>query len=115
MVSPSAKRRAVKMSMEEGWSGSAAAAYRALWLARLSYYLESREAVESRRMRKEVVELSGRNPRYGYQRITALLRRDGFSVNPKRVARIWREEGLRVSKRQRRMRRLGFQRAEGLL
>lgn len=81
-------------------------------LARSSYYLESREAVESRRMRKEVVELSGRNPRYGYRRITALLRRDGFSVNPKRVARIRREEGLKVSKRQRRMRRLGVSTAE---
>ncbi|OJV10120.1 MAG: hypothetical protein BGO12_13755 [Verrucomicrobia bacterium 61-8] len=63
-------------------------------------------------MRKEVVELSEKHPRYGYRRITALLRRDGFEVNGKRVARIRREEGLKVSKRQRRMRRLGLSTAE---
>lgn len=34
--------------------------------------------------------------RYGYRRITALLRRDGWVVNPKRVERIWRQEGLKV-------------------
>ncbi len=100
------------MSMEEGWSGTTAAACRALGLARSSFYRESREAVERRRVRKEVVELSGRHPRYGYRRITALLRRDGFTVNPKRVARLRREEGLKVSKRQRRMRRLGTSTAE---
>ena len=30
--------------------------------------------------RKEVLELSGKHPRYGYRRITALMRRDGFEV-----------------------------------
>ncbi len=63
-------------------------------------------------MREEVIDLSGKHPRYGYRRITALLRRDGFEVNPKRVARIRREEGLKVNKRQRRMRRLGASTAE---
>lgn len=63
-------------------------------------------------MRKEVIELSEKHPRYGYRRITALLRRDGFEVNGKRVARIRREEGLKVSNRQRRMRRLGVSTAE---
>ncbi len=113
MVSPSTRRRAVKMSVEEGWSaGKTAAACRALGLARSSYYRESRVGLEGRRVRKEVVELSGKHPRYGYRRITALLRRDGFTVNPKRVARIRREEGLKVSKRQRRMRRVGASTAE---
>jgi putative transposase len=100
------------MSREEGWSGSTAAACRALGLARSSFYRENREAVESRRVRKEIEELSGKHPRYGYRRITALLRRDGFRVNPKRVSRIRREEGLKVSKRQRRTRRLGASTAE---
>lgn len=100
------------MSLEEGWIGSTAAACRALGLVRSSFYRESREAVESRRVRKEVVDLSGKHPRYGYRRITALLRRDGFTVNAKRVARIRREEGLKVSKRQRRMRRLGASTAQ---
>ena len=53
-----------------------------------SFYRSGRESVEKRRVRKEVVELSGKHPRYGYRRITALLRREGFEVNAKRVARI---------------------------
>ena len=38
--------------------------------------------------------------RYGYRRITALLRAEGWRVNHKRVERIWRREGLRVPARQ---------------
>ena len=37
---------------------------------------------------------------YGYRRITALLRGDGWRVNHKRVERIWRQEGLKVPGRQ---------------
>jgi transposase InsO family protein len=58
--------------------------------------------------------MSLRHPRYGYRRITALLRRDGFEINPKHVARIRREEGLKVSKRQKRTRRVGVSTAERL-
>jgi putative transposase len=38
--------------------------------------------------------------RYGYRRVTALLKRDGWQVNHKRVERFWRQEGLKVPKRQ---------------
>jgi transposase InsO family protein len=38
--------------------------------------------------------------RYGYRRITALLRREGWQVNHKRVERIWRQEGLKVPQKQ---------------
>ena len=38
--------------------------------------------------------------RYGYRRIIALLRRDGWVVNHKRVERIWRREGLKVPQKQ---------------
>ena len=38
--------------------------------------------------------------RYGYRRVTALLRSDGWHVNPKRVERIWRREGLKVPSKQ---------------
>ena len=57
-------------------------------------------------------QLSAKDPRYGYRRITALMRREGFEVNGKRVARIRREEGIKVSKKQRRMKRLGMSTAE---
>jgi transposase InsO family protein len=38
--------------------------------------------------------------RYGYRRITALLRSDGWRVNHKRVERIWKQEGLKVPQKQ---------------
>jgi hypothetical protein len=63
---------------------------------------------------QELITLSLKDPRYGYRRITALLRRDGFEINPKKVARIRREEGLKVSKRQKRTRRVGVSTAERL-
>ena len=48
-----------------------------------------------------------RHPRYGYRRITALLRGEGWRVNRKRVHRLWRREGLKVVVKQRKKRRLG--------
>ena len=47
-----------------------------------------------------IVALALQYGRYGYRRITALLRRDGWTVNVKRVERIWRREGLKVPARQ---------------
>ncbi len=51
-------------------------------------------------------ELSRDNPRYGYRRVWALLRREGWEVNKKRVLRLWREQGLKVPKKQHKGRRL---------
>ena len=56
---------------------------------------------------KRVRELALAHPRYGYRRVTALLRAEGRTVNVKRVLRVWRAEGLRVPRRQRKRRRLG--------
>jgi putative transposase len=39
-------------------------------------------------------ELALVRPRYGYRRLHVLLRREGWMVNPKRVLRLYREEGL---------------------
>jgi transposase InsO family protein len=47
-----------------------------------------------------ITHLAERFGRYGYRRITALLRRDGWHVNEKRVYRIWRREGLKVPMKQ---------------
>lgn len=48
-----------------------------------------------------------RHARYGYRRIWALLRADGWSVNRKRVYRLWKREGFKVPRKQRKRRRLG--------
>jgi transposase InsO family protein len=55
----------------------------------------------------EIVTLSEKNPRYGYRRVWALLRREGWRVNKKRVHRLWREAGLKVPQKQRKRKRLG--------
>ena len=47
-----------------------------------------------------IVRLASQYGRYGYRRITAMLRTEGWIVNHKRVERIWRREGLKVSHKQ---------------
>ena len=47
-----------------------------------------------------IIALARQYGRYGYRRITALLRAEGWRCNHKRVERIWRREGLRVPARQ---------------
>jgi putative transposase len=58
------------------------------------------------RLVKRIVELATEYGRYGYRRVTALLRGEGWRVNHKRVERIWRQEGLKVPKKQPKRRRL---------
>ena len=48
----------------------------------------------------DIVALALQYGRYGYRRITALLREVGWKVNRKRVERIWRQEGLKVPSKQ---------------
>ncbi len=48
----------------------------------------------------QMIELATRYGRYGYRRITGLLRWDGWRVNHKRIERLWRREGLKVPKKQ---------------
>ena len=58
------------------------------------------------RLVEEMVAWATQYGRYGYRRITVLLRRAGWKVNHKRVERLWRREGLKVPKRQPKRRRL---------
>ncbi len=51
-------------------------------------------------MTARIIELATKYGRYGYRRITALLRSESWKVNHKRVERIWRREGLKVPKKQ---------------
>ena len=47
-----------------------------------------------------IIRLASQYGRYGYRRITALLRTEGWHVNAKRVQRIWWREGLKVPQKQ---------------
>lgn len=55
-------------------------------------------------LRQRLRELAGNRPRFGYRRLTVMLRREGWKVNTKRVYRIYREEnlGVRTAKRKKR-------------
>jgi len=57
-------------------------------------------------LREEIVRLACQYGRYGYRRITALLREQGWKTNHKRVERIWKQEGLKVPRKQPKRRRL---------
>ena len=48
------------------------------------------------RLVREIIDLASQYGRYGYRRVTELLRRRGWKVNHKRVERIWKQEGLIV-------------------
>ena len=67
----------------------------------------ARERDDEKPLVKRMLELVREHPRYGYRRVWALLRNEGFRVNVKRVHRLWRKEGWRVPRKQRKKRRLG--------
>jgi putative transposase len=53
------------------------------------------------KLRQRLRELAGERRRFGYRRLTVMLRREGWQVNPKRVYRLYCAEGLSVRRRQR--------------
>jgi len=84
-------------SQGEGSALSTEALCRLAEVSRASYYRRWHEhapKVEETALRDEVQRLCLANRFYGYRRITALLRRDDWCVNHKRVARLMREDNL---------------------
>ena len=63
-------------------------------------YLHHRDPQEAWRVRLR--ELAGSRVRYGYRRLTVLLKREGWQVNAKRIYRLYVEEGLIVRTQKRR-------------
>jgi transposase InsO family protein len=61
---------------------------------------------EEEQLISRIIELATEYGRYGYRRITAMLRQEGWKVNHKRVERIWRREGLKVPQKQPKRKRL---------
>ena len=56
---------------------------------------------------EDILKLVSEFPRYGYRFICGKLRQAGWTINPKRVYRIWKQEGLKVPVKKRKKRRLG--------
>src|SRR5215212_8263066 len=106
LLSPSRRRAAVK-HVRRHLGVSERRACRVIAKPTSSQRYEGLKADRDRDLLERMVELSRENPRYGYRRVWALLRREGWPVNKKRVHRLWREEGLKVPGKQRKNRRLG--------
>jgi putative transposase len=75
-------------------------ACRALGQPRSSQRYSPQTSEAEERLTESIVSLATQYGRYGYRRITALLRWEGWRVNHKGVERIWRREGLKVPQRQ---------------
>src|ERR1019366_9820298 len=96
-VSP-AHRRAVAQELVKNETCSQRAACRILKLARSTFSYQGCPPTprEEQLLRKRLLVLSAEEPRYGYRRIAALLRREGWRVGKRQIQRLRREEGLRV-------------------
>ncbi len=104
-MSPARRRAAVEHVRRE-LEVSERRACKAIGQARSTQRYAGETVDRDRGLLKRMVELSRENPRYGYRRVWALLRREGWAANKKRVHRLWKEEGLRVPDKQRKRRRL---------
>jgi hypothetical protein len=84
-------------------------ACRFLKLARSTYGYRGRAPTAAEeQLRKRLVELSLEHPRYGYRRIAALLRREGWKVGKRHIQRLRRAAGLRVPPTKRKIVRRGI-------
>lgn len=99
MISP-AKRREVVDQVRKSFSISERRACRAIEQSRSSQRYEIQKINDEDPLTKRIIGLALKYGRYGYRRITGLLRNEGWPVNHKRVERIWRAEGLKVPARQ---------------
>lgn len=86
--------------MQETLEVSERRACRAIEQARSTQRYQRVVIDDEERLTQEIVRLASKFGRYGYRRVTGLLRNDGWEVNHKRVERIWRAEGLKVPKKQ---------------
>lgn len=105
-MSPSRKRTAVD-ELRSSFAVSERRACEVVGQPRSSQRYEAQVREDEPRLVTRMLELVRRYPRYGYRRITAKLRQEGWSVNAKRIYRLWRREGLKVPKKKRKKRRLG--------
>ena len=73
------------------------------------WYAKS-QARDQSALRLRIREIAHARPRFGYQRIHVMLRREGWNVNRKRVYRWYRFEGLQIRMRVRRRKHMSLHR-----
>ena len=86
--------------MQDSYEMSERGGCRLIRLARASFRYRSRRDPQPA-LRMRLKELAATRVRFGYRRLTVLLRREGWVVNAKRIYRLYREEGLVIRTRKR--------------
>ena len=106
MVSPERKREAV-LHLQGSFSASERRACRVIQQPRATQRYRGVRRDKDAPLIAALRRLSESRPRAGYRVAAAHLRREGWRLNDKRAQRLWREQGLKVPRRQRKRRRLG--------
>lgn len=105
MVGPSRRREFIDHAC--GKLGvSQRRACRALAQHRSTQWRKPISADDEATLTADIIRLATKFGRYGYRRVTALLKAEGWRVNHKRVERIWRREGLKVPSKHKKRGRL---------
>ena len=99
MISPDRRRQAVKQ-VQAVMDVSERRVCRVLGQPRSTQRYQKHVAENEEILTTRMVALASEYGRYGYRRITAMLRQEGWQVNHKRVERLWRREGLKVPAKQ---------------
>jgi len=105
-VSPARKRAAVE-HLQEKFDASERRACEVVAQPRSTQRYTGQPRDNEGKLVARMLELVRQRPRFGYRRIAALLRAEGWAVNVKRVYRLWRREGLKVPRKTRKRRGLG--------
>lgn len=106
MVSPSQRRRAVRM-LQDRKGFSQRRACQIVHQHRSTQRHRPEDPDPDKGLRRQLRDFARHHPRWGYRRAHAVLRREGHHLNRKKVQRLWREEGLRVPPRHHKRQRLG--------
>jgi len=99
MLAPAARRSAVQY-LEAHYGVSERRACRVIGLQRSTQRYRAKRQDDGA-LRTRLRALAAERPRFGYRRLHALLRREGYPVNHKRIHRLYRAEGLAVRQRPR--------------
>jgi putative transposase len=95
-----AQQRAAAVYIQEQFEVSQRRACRLIGAGRSTIRYQGRRRGDAA-LRARLRELAAQRPRFGYRRLHVLLRREGITVNHKRIERLYREEGLAVRGRKR--------------
>jgi putative transposase len=107
-VVTAAQQRAAADYLRETYGISQRRASRVLGRARSTIRYRRRQRPGEEALIKAIRRLARRHPRYGYKRIHARLKVQGWRVNLKRVRRLWNELGLRRAPHRKKTRKSGM-------